>query len=214
MNRDDYSQRQKTRDAEYERQYKAWIKSLPPNERRQLEAQGLAEPDLARHGNGSAKGDAADSPLMREGDDPALMPEPEAEPEPDFRCATNDAPHQPIRDTEAAWSTARHVLGEVLNHDNARLTAECIALVSGLIYSGDSMTAIAKRHGISRAAVSKRCVELTELLNLRPSRAMRSLTARKSYRSARIHTTQSHEITAQTHQPQSHRQPRRDAHQR
>lgn len=208
--KDDYSTRQSAKDAEYARQYKAWVKTLSPDERRQLEAQGLAAPDLARHGNGSAKGDAADSPLMRQGDDPALMPEPE--PEPDSHCATNAEPRQPTRDTEAAWSTARHVLGEVLNHDNARLTAECIALVSGLIYSGDSMTDIAKRHGISRAAVSKRCVELTELLNLRPSRAMRSLTARKSYRSARIHTTQSHEITAQTHQPQSHRQPRRHAH--
>jgi len=195
MNRDDYSQRQKAKDAEYARQYKAWIKSLTPDERRKLEAQGLDAPDLARHGNGSAKGDAADSPLMREGDDPALLPEPEPEPEP--RCATNDAAQQPICDTEAAWSTARHVLGEVLNHSNARLTAECIALVSGLIYSGDSMTDIAQRHGITRAAVSKRCVELTELLNLRPSRAMRSLTARKSYRSARILTTQSHEITDQ-----------------
>ena len=143
---------------------------------------------MARHGNGSAKGDAADSPLMRQGDDPALMPEPEPEPD----------PKSPPDDNEAAWSTARHVLGEVLNHANARLTAECIALVSGLIYSGDSMTAIAKRHGISRAAVSKRCVELTELLNLRPSRAMRSLTARKTYRSARIQTTKSHEPTDPT----------------
>ena len=47
MNRDDYSQRQKAKDAEYARQYKAWIKSLSPDERRQLEAQGLAEPDFA-----------------------------------------------------------------------------------------------------------------------------------------------------------------------
>ncbi|MCX6872365.1 MAG: hypothetical protein NTW21_00930, partial [Verrucomicrobia bacterium] len=70
MNRDDYSQRQKTRDADYERQYRAWVKSLPADQRRELEAQGLAEPDVARHGNGSAKGDAADSPLMRQGDDP------------------------------------------------------------------------------------------------------------------------------------------------
>ena len=194
MNSDDYSRRQTAKDAEYARQYRAWINSLPADKRRELEAQGLAAPDLARHGNGSAKGDAADSPLMRQGDDPALMPEPES----DSRCAPNDAPHQPIRDYEAAWSTARHVLGEVLNHANARLTAECIALVSGLIYSGDSMTAIAKRHGISRAAVSKRCVELTELLNLRPSRAMRSLTARKTYRSARIQTTKSHEPTDPT----------------
>ena len=57
------------------------------------------------------------------------------------------------------------------------------------------MTDIAKRHGISRAAVSKRCVELTELLNLRPSRAMRSLTARNTYRSARIQNSKSHEPT-------------------
>ena len=182
MNHDDYSKRQKTRDSEYEREYRAWIQSLPADERRKLEAQGLAEPDLARHGNGSANGDAADSPLMREGDDPALMPEPDPEPLPS------------VHDNESAWTTARHVLGEILNHSNARLTAECIALVSGLSYTGSSMTEIAQRHGITRAAVSKRCVELTELLNLRPSRAMRSLTARKSYRAARIQSTRTHEL--------------------
>jgi hypothetical protein len=48
---------------------------------------------------------------------------------------------------------------------DARLTAECIALVSGLSYTGSSMTEIAERQGITRAAVSKRCVELTELLD-------------------------------------------------
>ena len=48
------------------------------------------------------------------------------------------------------------------------------------------MTEIAKRHGVTRAAVSKRCVELTQALNLKPSRAMRSLLARQSYRKARL----------------------------
>jgi hypothetical protein len=81
MSRDDYSQRQKARDAEYQSEYKAWIKSLPPDERRKLEAQGLAEPDVAHHGNESAKGDATDSPVMRIGNDPALLPEPEPDPE-------------------------------------------------------------------------------------------------------------------------------------
>ena len=38
------------------------------------------------------------------------------------------------------------------------------------------MTEIAKRHDVTRAAVSKRCVELTQALNLKPSRAMRSRT--------------------------------------
>ena len=103
----------------------------------------------------------------------------------------------------AAW------LAEIICHDNARLTAECIALVSGLAYTGSSMTEIAKRHGVTRAAVSKRCVELTELLDLRPSRAMRSLTARKAYRSARIKSTRSHEPTLTSTRSQSHNHPAR-----
>jgi hypothetical protein len=193
MSCDDYARRQAAKDAEYERQYRAWVESLPADQRRELERQGLAAPDLQHHGNGSAKGDAADSPLMRVGDDPALLPEPEPEPEP--ARGTTDA--------ETIWATVRRVLGEVLNHGNARLTAECIALVSGLGYDGATMTEIAKRHGITRAAVSKRCVELTEMLDLRPSRAMRSLTARKSYRSARINNTDSNELPPHPPQPES-----------
>ena len=190
MNNDDYSKRQKARDDEYQREYRAWIESLPPAERRQLESQGLAEPYVAKHGNGSAMGDASDSPLMREGDDPALIPD--AEPEADNTTC----------DVESVHSAIRRVVAEILYHNNARLTAECIALVSGLAYDGSSMSDIAKRHGISRAAVSKRCVELTELLDLPPSRAMRSLTARKSYRAARIRTTQSHEHNHHSPKPQ------------
>ena len=203
MSCDDYTRRQAAKDAEYQRQYRAWVESLPADQRRELERQGLAAPDLQHHGNGSARGGAADSPLMRTGDDPALVPEPEPETEP--AAATTDA--------ETIWATVRRVLGEVLNHGNARLTAECIALVSGLGYDGATMTEIAKRHGITRAAVSKRCDELTEMLDLRPSRAMRSLTARKSYRSARIQSTRSHEPNTQPPQSQSHDQPDRDANQ-
>jgi hypothetical protein len=181
MSSDDYAKRQSARDAAYEREYRAWIDSLPADERRKLEAQGLAAPCVAHHGNGSAKGDAADSPLMREGDDPALLPEPEPE-SADETC-----------DPDSVYDAIRRVVAEILCHDNARLTTECIALVSGLAYTGSSMSDIAKRHGITRAAVSKRCVELTELLDLPPSRAMRSLTARKRYRDARLRSTRSHE---------------------
>ena len=42
----------------------------------------------------------------------------------------------------------RRMLGELLSHDNARLTVECLALVSGLQYTGASMTEIAKRTGV------------------------------------------------------------------
>ena len=182
MNGQDYRFRQSVRDAEYASAYREWVESLPPEEREKLEAEGLDAPALQRHGSGSANGDAADRPLMSEGCDPAQAPEPDDAPPP---C--------PAADSEQVWDVMRRMLGELLSHDNARLTVECLALVSGLAYSGSSMTDIARRHGITRAAVSKRCVELTELLDLRPSRAMRTLTARKRYRAARLKRTQSHE---------------------
>ncbi len=47
-------------------------------------------------------------------------------------------------------------MGELIGQDNARLSLECLAPVTGLAYCGDSMTDIAKRHGVTRAAVSKR----------------------------------------------------------
>jgi hypothetical protein len=190
MSADDYAKKQAQRDAQYEREYQAWVKSMSPAERKEAEALGLLKPCLAKHGNGSANGDAADSPLLRIGDDPALL-------------VDADPQHpKPTHDTEAIYCAIRRVVGEILFHDNARLTTECIALVSGLAYTGSSMTEIAQRHGISRAAVSKRCVELTELLDLPPSRAMRSLTARKRYRDARIQSTRSHEHNHHSSQSQ------------
>jgi hypothetical protein len=195
MNHDDYSKRQKTRDSEYEREYRAWINSLPADERRKLEAQGLAAPDVAYHGNGSATGDAADSPVMRIGDDPALLPDPEPDPGPPPQPDPSQT-HAP--DTEMIRDAVRRVLGEIICHGNSRLTAECIAIVTGLNFTGASMTEVARKHGVSRAAVSKRCVELTELLGLRPSRAMRPLTSRTASRAARIQITQSYETTHPT----------------
>jgi hypothetical protein len=195
MNHDDYSKRQKTRDSEYEREYRAWINSLPADERRKLEAQGLAAPDVAYHGNGSATGDAADSPVMRIGDDPALLPDPEPDPGPPPQPEPSQT-HAP--DTELIRDAVRRVLGEIICHGNSRLTAECIAIVTGLNFTGASMTEVARKHGVTRAAVSKRCVELTELLGLRPSRAMRPLTSRTASRSARIQITRSYENTNPT----------------
>ena len=88
-------------------------------------------------------------------------------------------------DNEQIWDVLRRLLGELLTQKNAKLSLECLALVSGVSFLGDSMTAIAQRHGVTRAAVSKRCVELTEKLGVLPSRAMRSLTARVAYARAR-----------------------------
>ena len=48
-----------------------------------------------------------------------------------------------------------------------------------------ALDALLDEHNVTRAAVSKRCLELTLGLNLNPSRAMRSLLAREQYFLAR-----------------------------
>jgi len=172
---DGYASRQRSRNADYRRAYEAWVASLPPEERSQLAAMGLEDPQMP---DTSASGhcDAAELPQC------ATMPgsfvdrEKATEPE---RCPQ-------FADSEAVLDVIRVILGELLSQDNARLSIECLALVTGLSYTGDSMTTIARRHNVTRAAVSKRCVDFTRALRLEPCRAMRSLKARESYRKSRI----------------------------
>jgi len=177
---DDYSRRQATRDERHAREYAAWIASLPPDERRRMAERGLAEPLREADGYGWGNSDAAD---FHEASEPAKMPV-EAEP-------AHIAP-APL-ENEDVLDILRRLIGELLAERNARLSLECLALATGFSYIGGTMTDIARRHAVTRAAVSKRCVELTERLNLLPSRAMRSLTARRAYQAAQLTTNQQHE---------------------
>ncbi len=173
--KDDYARRQSAKDAKYESDYKAWVDSMTPEERRDAEKLGLLEPCVARHGNGAASGDSADSRHMRTGDDPALV---SSAIEPEEVAAM---PMHIVADI------LRHFVADLMADANTRLTVECLAVSLGLsAYNGESMTDIANRHGITRAAVSKRCVDITERLNLPPSRAMRSTRARKIYQKAQL----------------------------
>ena len=83
------------------------------------------------------------------------------------------------------WDAVRRLLGELLIQKNARLTLECMAIVSGVAFLGDSMSEVGRRYGLTRAAVSKRCIELARKVGVPPSRAMRSLTACAAYAQAR-----------------------------
>jgi hypothetical protein len=56
------------------------------------------------------------------------------------------------------------------------------------------MTDIARRHGLTRAAVSKRCIELSDMLGIHASRAMKSEEARKAYSLARKKSLQKAKI--------------------
>jgi hypothetical protein len=193
MNTDSYSVKQSIRDAQYRRDYDAWLKSLSPAERAKLKAAGLDEPLLAVNGNGISDHDLADSPLASE--TPDILGEVD-----DYLAGKNagkavethgmpsedgDGPSPNKIDPEAVWDVMRRLIGELMGQQNAKLALDCFALVSGVSFLGDSMSDIARRHGVSRAAVSKRCVEFTEKFNMLPSRAMRSLTARRAYAHAR-----------------------------
>jgi hypothetical protein len=173
-----YVARQRERDERYQREYAEWINSMPPEERRKFKEMGLDKAYLPS-GSGGATKDAAESSRARSED---------SHEEPEESSLIEPCSHHPqSADTEGLHDLLRRLVGEMVSQNNARLSLDCLALVTGLAYDGDSMTEIAKRHDVTRAAVSKRCVELTQSLNLKPSRAMRSLLARESYRKARIH---------------------------
>lgn len=173
MSNDDYSKKQAKRDAEYERGYEAWVRSMTLAERREAEKLGLLKPCLQRHGNGAAEHDMADSPRASHTPDIAALVDNETD---DDGIITHDA-----------IEVLRHFVADLISEGNTRLTVECLAVALGLSsYNGESMTNIAKRHGVTRAAVSKRCVDITTQLNLPPSRAMRSKKAREIYRKSQL----------------------------
>jgi hypothetical protein len=181
------------RDDAYRKAYRDWVAKLPRKERRRLERQGLLEP-------------AVDPLHIGKGEDISAMPIADATTLPhdgmsgddgdggadryagrdklDTVAGGGEVANAAAPDYDRVWEVLRRLLGELLSTPNAQLSLECLALVSGVGFMGDSMTAIAKRHGVTRAAVSKRCIQLTEQLDMLPSRAMRSLTARATYRTA------------------------------
>ena len=161
--RDEYSERQRARDREYS---EAWPK-LSARERKRLAQAGIQGPDLPVYATGKR-------------DDEALVqraPLPDRDlvgTEPELTASGLDL-------REEALGMVRSILGEIMSQTNSRLALDCFAVVTGVSYDGESLTQIAHRHGVTRAAVSKRCVEISEALNLPPSRAMRQLTARTAY---------------------------------
>jgi len=175
---DDSAEGHDSRASEYTRNYDAWIAGLNEADLARAVALGVDKPmpaDYHAHGIGLDADLAESDELSYSPDMAAILDREEAQdPHPDLQAAMSDV----------LWDVIRRLVGELLDTPNRSLTAECLAAVSGMSYTGDSLSAIARRHGVTRAAVSKRCIELTRKLQLLPSRTMRSLTARHSYRHA------------------------------
>lgn len=75
------------------------------------------------------------------------------------------------------------VLAEIIGSDRPRLTAECIALATGMLDdSNTTMTEVARRHGMTRANVSRRVLKLSDKLSMSPSTKMKTKRHRELYR--------------------------------
>jgi hypothetical protein len=172
-----YAARQAQRNDQYRREYAAWIKGLSAEEQKAVRARGLGAPYIDPQGVGAPELDldrVADKSFTHDYN---------------FDESPEDGPGTPVElealiDRKTARKVRRIII-EIMEAKNARLTTECLALVTGVGFLGDSETAIAKKYNLTRAAVSKRCVELCEKLGLPPARAMKSEAARESYRASR-----------------------------
>ena len=190
---DDYAKKETERNHQYRESWetpevKAWIASLSPGDRHRMEAKGLLGPDLPK--DGSANGCGLEDDIATSSEASVEAPSVPANDSLDAILA--DYPHlEQAIETRAKEMAGGNNGSEMLRKlallfiDQCRraLNADCLAFVSGLaVRMGESGTSLAKRHGISRQAFHKRCNELMKELGLPPSRAMKSVRARKSYR--------------------------------
>jgi hypothetical protein len=182
----DYRIRQSAAEIEYAKSYRSWVDSLPPEERRELAALGLAEPEMPKRSAGiGVSRDAAEQ-------SGASCLDEVAAPDPDEGISPED-----LRTCEVI----QKLIGELIVDRNPALAIECLALTTGIAYEGNSMIAIAKRHGLTRAAVSKRCIELSERLGVKNPRPMKTERAREIYRdrAVEVHRREGREIAGEPH---------------
>jgi hypothetical protein len=189
----DYHQRQAEADQEYQQAYAEWINGMTPHEREQLAAQGLDSPEIPKRSAGiGVSRDAAEqsgASCLDEIIDESAGPQ---EHDDDFWKVAAD-----LRAGEAII----RIVSEILGGGNAALATECLALATGVAYEGASESAIAQKFGITRAAVSKRCIELSERLGVKNLRPMKTERAREIYRdrAVEVHRRAGHEIAGEPH---------------
>lgn len=208
MAQDSYAARQAANDAAYSESYRKWVSSLTPAQRERLHALNLDAPmmphtkasgnldhDIAEDARASEWPDMADAVDTRAADpSPASPP---ADPAAydylaeSLAIADGATPALPTGAVaEAMADRIRQLVAYLISAENAKLAVQCLALVSGVQFLGSSMSDLARNHKVSRAAVSKRCVDFSKVIGLPPSRAMRSKASRAVSAAARRRVAQ------------------------
>lgn len=160
---DGYSIRQAAMDREYGEEYQRWIASLSAEERATLEQDGLDEADTSRSGGSR---DELDENRMA-----ALAPD-EAQTD----------PHTPPTPGQNAGDILASFVARIRSCPNPLMVFDAVAYGTGMLaLDGVSLTEIAKRHNMTRAALSKIGTRWVKTFGLTPSRGMKSARARKVY---------------------------------
>lgn len=171
---DDYAIRQAQRDRDYREAYqspevKAWVESLTPAERKRAQAEGLISPLVFGRASGQSEKDLADSSLASENPDIIESFEPEI-----------PAP-QKVNGTETSDALASFC-ARIRSVTNPLLVFDAVCFATGVMaLDGESQTALARRHGVSRSAFSKLAIKWCKTFGLKPSRGMKSQKARETY---------------------------------
>lgn len=157
------------RDTAYVQAYEAWISKLSPDERAALAARDLDKPDARRR-----TGKVDDHRVLAT----ATVPESEAPPvgadvQAEIRMATADA--------------LSSFCARVRSQANPLLAFDTLCFASGLMeLEGLSQSALARRHGVTKAWFSQQVIAWIDLFDLPPPRGCRSMRVRVACRRARI----------------------------
>ncbi len=75
----------------------------------------------------------------------------------------------------------RRIFGEIISLPNPSLTLDCLAILLSIGTDIPTETALARKHRVTRAAVSKRCITLMDTFQLSPPGTLKSKRSRSTY---------------------------------
>jgi len=173
---DDYAKRQAERDRQYRESFqspevKKWIEEMPPEQRRQMESDGLLTPMLPKDGGGTLlDGDLAESPLAATTPDIAEQ-------------VDGRASGEENSDAQARSDVLASFCARMRGCANPALVFDAVCYGTGVLsIEGQSATELAAKHKVTKQAFSKIAVEWCTKFGLPPARSMKSKRARTSYR--------------------------------
>lgn len=112
-------------------------------------------------------------------------------------CHSELGPDSPVEDYGFRPSTPQQLLAkfaewarELTSSRNAKFQLACFLVAAGDVnLDGISMTDIAKEWNVNKATVSKQCVAICARLGIPPSRWMKDIEAKQSYRNRNVRKT-------------------------